>query len=174
MTASRHINTKSCDWGTPSKYVNAIKQFFSGAIDLDPCSNSHSIVKAKVEYKLPQDGLKESWDHSTIYVNPPYGRNKSNKTTISDWLNKCLDSHAEYNSEVIALIPVATNTKHWKNYIFGHADCVCFLYDTRLKFLVDGQEKGTGAPMACCLVYWGKDDEKFYHSFSGYGYVVNL
>jgi hypothetical protein len=174
MTAGRHINTTSQNWGTPLKYVNVVKYFFDGEISLDPCSNCHSIVNAKVEYKLPQDGLKESWNYPTIFVNPPYGSNKINKTTIKDWIKRCSDAHAEYGSEVLALIPVATNTKHWKYYIFGIADCICFLYDTRLKFLVDGKEGGKGAPMACAMVYWGQYEDKFYKVFKEHGYVVNL
>jgi hypothetical protein len=35
MSAGRSINTQSQHWGTPPKYVNAVKQFFNGDIDLD-------------------------------------------------------------------------------------------------------------------------------------------
>ena len=175
MTAGRKINSQSQEWGTPPKYVNAIKEFFGGEIALDPCSNNYSIVNAKVEYKLPQDGLTEKWNYKNVYVNPPYGRNKNNKTTIKDWIRKCLETHEQYSSEIIALIPVATNTRHWKQYIFDKADCICFLYDTRLKFLIDGKDEGKGAPMACALVYWGKNRYKFCEIFDGkYGSVVTL
>jgi len=128
---------------------------------LDPCSNSYSLVDAMVEYRLPQDGLWESWDYPTIFVNPPYGRNKINKITIKDWIQKCLETHIQYNSEVLALIPVATNTEHWKRYIFKKANCVCFLNDTRLKFLINGKDGGKGAPMACAIVYWGNNRKNF-------------
>ena len=46
MTAGRKINSTSQNWGTPEKYVNAVRKFFGGHIDLDPCSNEHSIVHA--------------------------------------------------------------------------------------------------------------------------------
>ncbi|MFA6922574.1 MAG: hypothetical protein WC216_12090, partial [Gallionella sp.] len=63
MTAGRTLNTVSQEWGTPEKYVQAVREFFGGQIDLDPCSNKYSIVQAKVEYKLPiHDGLKVSWN----------------------------------------------------------------------------------------------------------------
>ncbi len=39
-----------------------------------------------------------------------------------------------YGAEIIALVPVATNTAYWKKYVFDEADSVCFLYDTRLRF----------------------------------------
>ena len=45
MTAGRKVNTKSHHWGTPQKYVRAVKKVFGGEIQLDPCSNQYSIVK---------------------------------------------------------------------------------------------------------------------------------
>ena len=172
MTAGRKINAEKKDWCTPPKYVNAVKDFF-GEIILDPCSNADSIVKAKVEYILPKnDGLRDSWNFKTIYVNPPYGINKTNKTSIKDWISRCYHAYNEYGSEVIALIPVAVNTKHWKQYIFGKANAVCFLADTRLKFINGTNDKG--APMACAIIYWGEKGEKFYKHFSRYGAVIDL
>lgn len=175
MTAGRKINTKSQNWGTPPKYVEAVKQVFKGKIDLDPCSNKYSIVDAKVKYLLPEkDGLKESWNYPTIYVNPPYGKNKENGTSIKNWLIKCLQSHRIYQSEVLALIPVATNTNHWKKTIFGQATAICFLYDTRLKFLENGKNSGNGAPMACAMIYWGNHYQQFYDVFINYGAVIDI
>ena len=131
MTAGRKINTVSQEWGTPEKYVSAVREFFGGHINLDPCSNEYSIVHAKVEYRLPiHDGLRESWDSPTIYVNPPYGIDKERGTSIKDWLWKCATAHREFHSEVLALVPVATNTGHWKKFVFGKAAGVCFLSRT--------------------------------------------
>lgn len=175
MTAGRKVNTLSQSWCTPPKYVNAIKKFWGGEIELDPCSNEYSIVKANTEFLLPDnDGLTEEWNYKTIYVNPPYGSDRSRGTTIKNWLVKCVESHIKYHSEIIALIPVATNTGHWKKCVFGQASAICFLYDTRLRFLVDGMDTGKGAPMACCLVYWGNNYKQFYNSFIEYGAVVDI
>lgn len=175
MTAGRTVNTLSQDWGTPPKYVDAVKLFFNGTIDLDPCSNRFSIVRARTEYLLPfQDGLKESWNFPTIYVNPPYGADRESGTTIKDWLFRCADAHKKYNSEVLALVPVASNTKHWKKFVWGCASGICFLYDTRLRFLIQGQDSGKGAPMACAMIYWGKEYGKFYKVFIQYGATVDV
>lgn len=175
MTAGRQINTLSQNWGTPEKYIKAVKDVFGGKIDLDPCSNDHSIVKALVEYKLPKhDGLKESWDYPTIYVNPPYGLDREHDTSIKNWLRQCAGANQLYSSEVLALVPVATNTGHWKKYVFGKAASICFLYDTRLKFLVNGRNGGKGAPMACAMIYWGNNYNKFLKVFNEYGAVVDI
>ncbi len=175
MTAGRNIKSISQTWCTPPKYVCAVRKVFGGTIALDPCSNPQSIVRAEVEYQLPdRDGLRSSWDYPTIYVNPPYGADRKCGTTIKDWLRRCARAREECGSEVLALVPVATNTKHWKDYVFGVADAVTFLYDTRLKFLVNGIDGGKGAPMSCAMIYWGDHIERFEGIFLPFGAVVDL
>ena len=175
MSAGRTINSQSQSWGTPHKYVSAIKKFFDGVISLDPCSNEHSIVNAQTKFILPNhDGLHEDWNYPTIYVNPPYGADRLRGTTIKNWLDKCALSHKKYEAQILALVPVATNTNHWKQSVFGKAIAICFLYDTRLKFLENGTDGSKGAPMACAMIYWGNDYEKFYRIFIKYGAVVDI
>jgi DNA N-6-adenine-methyltransferase (Dam) len=176
MTAGRNNAVSfSHHWCTPPKYVCAIRKFFGGTIHLDPCSNDFSIVKAKIEYKLPEiDGLQADWNHPTIYVNPPYGADRERGTTIRDWLRKCAEAHARFGSEILALVPVATNTRHWKLYVWDSATGVAFLYDTRLRFLVNGRDGGKGAPMSCAMVYWGRDYERFAKTFLKFGAVVDV
>jgi hypothetical protein len=175
VSAGRTLNTLSQEWGTPAKYVDAVRDFFGGRIDLDPCSNEYSIVGAGTEYRLPKhDGLRESWDFAHIYVNPPYGIDKERGTSIKKWLCRCAMANKEFKSEVLALVPVATNTGHWKNNVFGKATGVCFLYDTRLRFLVNGQNGGKGAPMSCAMIYWGRDFDRFLSLFDKFGAVVDL
>jgi hypothetical protein len=176
MTAGRsNAWSLSKDWCTPPKYVNAIREFFGGRIELDPCSSEHSIVKADVEWILPEvDGLREEWNYRTIYVNPPYGADRERGTTIRDWLRKCAEAHSKYGAEVLALVPVATNTRHWKFYVWGAATAVAFLYDTRLRFLVNGRDIGKGAPMSCAMVYWGFRYHRFEQVFLKFGAVVDL
>lgn len=63
MSTGRTVNSQSQEWCTPPKYVKAVKEMFDGIIELDPCSNSESIVCAETEFILPQkDGLKEIWE----------------------------------------------------------------------------------------------------------------
>ena len=176
MTAGRNnAESLSQHWCTPPNYVNAIRAFFSGTISLDPCSNSHSIVNADVEYCLPEiDGLTASWNYRTIFVNPPYGSDRERGTTIRDWLRRCAEAHSKHGAEVLALVPVATNTRHWKLYVWGAATAVAFLYDTRLRFLVEGKHGGKGAPMSCAMIYWGLQYERFEKAFIRFGAVVDV
>lgn len=176
MTAGRNnALSLSKDWCTPPKYVKAVRDFFGGRIELDPCSNEYSIVKADVEWMLPEvDGLSAEWKYRTIYVNPPYGADRQRGTTIRDWLRKCAEAHSKHRAEVLALVPVATNTRHWKSYVWGAATAVAFLYDTRLRFLVNGRDAGKGAPMSCAMVYWGSQYDRFERVFLRFGAVVDL
>lgn len=167
MSAGRKNNSHKKDWNTPPKYIIPIKNFFGGQIHLDPCSNEFSLVKAITEYLLPVDGLSQEWNAPKIFVNPPYGR--SGAKSIYHWIKKGIESHLKYNSELIFLIPVATNTKHFKELIFNHFSVICFLNDTRLKFFNQGVEDKKGAPMACCLVYLGHRKQEFKKQFEQYG-----
>ena len=51
---------------------------------------------------------------------------------------------------------------------------MCFLYDTRLRFLIDGRDEGKGAPMSCAMVYWGDNYDAFFDVFIRYGAVLDL
>lgn len=167
-TAGRNSGYNKTYYNTPQKYVDAVLSVFD-EINLDPCSNLNSIVPAKVKYILPTDGLKESWSYERIYVNPPFGRGL-NKTSIYDWLEKCYLAN-KTGSDVIALIPVATNTKHWKNFVFN-SDVICFLNDTRLKFRIGESENNKGISISCAMIYWGSESEKFYDVFKNFGNCV--
>lgn len=169
MTAGRTVNAEKKDWNTPPKYSIPITKFM-GKIELDPCSNEASIVDADMNYIYPtNDGLLDEWDAKTVFVNPPYGR--SNGSGLYDWLLKSISEYEKYKFEVIFLIPVATNTKHFKEIIFVEYDAICFLNDTRLRFYNNGVEDKKGAPMACCLCYKGYRPDDFKSSFSKFGKV---
>ncbi len=176
MTAGRNsAESLSQHWCTPPKYATVIREFFGGAIALDPCSNCYSIVNAEMEYALPDvDGLRASWNYPTVFINPPYGRDRERGTSILDWLKMAAYANREHSSEVLALVPVAPNTKHWKLHVFGAAAAIAFLYDTRLKFLVNGRTGGKGAPMACAIVYWGEDYQRFEDYFLEFGAVCDI
>lgn len=172
MSAGRKNNANKKDWNTPPKYIVPITEFFNG-IELDPCSNKYSLVKSKYNFILPEtNGLSQDWNYKTVFVNPPYGRD--NGLSIFNWLEKGLGSYKKFNSELIFLIPVATNTKHFKELIFKQYTSICFLSDTRLKFYNGGKEDKKGAPMACCLVYLGNRKDDFMIKFSEFGKVFHI
>ena len=170
MTAGRKCITKNKEWYTPSFFMEHVYAVM-GEVSLDPCAATESAVKAVTKFILPTDGLVEQWEgYKTIFVNPPYGRDKIRGTSIKDWLRKCHNS-AQAGSEVIALIPVAPNTSHWKEFVFPSCDCICFLKEPRFKFEGAGKK---GAPMAICAVYWGKRKNKFAEVFKIIGSCMEV
>lgn len=135
---------------------------------MDPCSNTESSVGALTTYQLPTDGLNESWDFPTIYVNPPYGYDRARGTRIGTWVRRCSVAHVEHGSEIISLIPTATNTAYWQDLVFKYTHAVCFIREPRVKFYVKRGEKTKGAPMACSFLYWGTRVEAFCSAFGGH------
>ena len=175
MTAGRSSRgDKNKDWNTPQKYVDLILEFFDNEIDLDPCSNEYSILPASLQIMPPENGLSQNWNCDKIYVNPPYGRCSLSKTSIKDWFIKVRDTRDQYGGEILMLVPVATNTSHWKECVFNHASSICFLNDTRLKFLKDGKLCKKGCPMACCIIYYGDNLDKFHNVFKSSGNILNV
>ena len=174
MTAGRRIISNTKDWGTPPQLVESVRKVFGGSISLDPCSNENSLVQADKEYLLPtHDGLEESWDYPTIYVNPPYGSDARRGTRIAHWFTR-ISAAAVAGSEVIALVPVAPNTRHWKRDVFPVAAAVCFLYQPRVRFYLGGVEDPKGAPMSCAVIYYGCNITSFAREFRTHGAVVPL
>jgi hypothetical protein len=163
--------TVSASWNTPQWIVDVVREQF-GEIDLDPCSNEHSLVAARHNIILPIDGLKAPW-MGKVFCNPPYGRDKVRKTSILDW---CRKAHMErlrgHASEVLLLIPAATETKHWQDIIWPGAASICFLR-SRVKFLLDGKERA-GSTVGNAVVYFGLDRERFKEVWSKHGYVIDL
>ena len=75
---------------------------------------------------------------------------------------------------MLALVPVVSNTRHWKNFVFDKADATAFLYDTRLRFLKQGRDEEKGAPVSCAMIYWGSEYDRFEAVFSKFGAVGNI
>lgn len=174
MTAGRQSVSIAKDWCTPPSILTSVRMVFGGAIALDPCSNEHSLVAADKEYLLPDhDGLVESWEYETIFVNPPYGSDVSRGTRIAHWFARIHEA-ANAGSQVIALVPVAPNTNHWKHHVFPVASAICFLYQPRVRFYINGVEDKKGAPMSCAVIYYGEERERFAEAFAEHGAVVSL
>ena len=160
MIRAAMMSSERINWNTPENALHLVYRHM-GQIDLDPCSNPESIVKAELALSLENgdNGLTQPWE-GRVYVNPPYGRE------ISWWVLKCLrESKLPRCLEIIALLPARTDTgwfeECWK------ADAICF-WKGRLTFL--GAQHP--APFPSCLVYWGPQPERFYGIFSIAGKVI--
>ena len=72
------------DWCTPDWILELVRKVFNRPIDLDPCWNPNAHTNAVQSYTLPtNDGLADTWDFPTVFVNPPYGVAYIHKTDKS-------------------------------------------------------------------------------------------
>ena len=163
------------DWCTPPAILLAAKRALAGKIGLDPCSHKYSVVAAQREWALPyKDGLAEEWTQSTVFVHPPFPRDRENGTSINDWIAKCADSRRRHGGEIIALLPATPNAESWLRHVWPEARGLCFLFAKRILFIEGGREDGKGFRIACCVVFWGDSFERFEKEFCGLGAVVDL
>jgi hypothetical protein len=153
-----HFSSDSPEHYTPQVIIDATVDCL-GAIDLDPCSNSHDhpTIPAQRHFTIGDDGLAQEW-YGRVYMNPPYGR------AISAWVEKLDHEHTAHRViEAIALVPARTDTQWWQ-VLRDYA--VCFI-EGRLKFSGDGNDES--APFPSAVFYLGDNIGKFYYSFSHLG-----
>ena len=139
-----HFSSRVESWNTPPVVLSAITRAL-GAIELDPCSNTGSIVPARIAWILERDGdsLARSWRSSSssssrrsssglVYVNPPYA-------SIAEWIAKCAAEALEHRLELLALVPARTETRWWNAAIDSGA--IPGFWRGRLQFLSTGPKK---------------------------------
>jgi hypothetical protein len=149
------LPSQSIDHGTPEPVAEGIIYPVLGdPVDLDPCSNPDSIIRARRKVMLPEDGLAIPWRDKT-FVNPPYG-----DKLIKPFMEKIVSSYRHDGAEIIALIP-ANVSAEWFDIVATTARAA-FLWGPgeggrRVKFR--GNEHS--ATFASVVAYWGPDLPKF-------------
>jgi len=108
---------------TPDYVLDPIKVALGG-IELDPCTEPDNPTQAAHFYCPPNDGAVLSWNHRSVYCNPPYGEAKDR------WVERCI-SEGNFRS-VVLLIPSHTETRTFQKAL-GAADSVVFVR-ARLRF----------------------------------------
>jgi hypothetical protein len=191
---------QSNNWNTPPKLLEIIGNFFNGKIDLDPCSNSGSMVKAFRAYELPyNDGLVKTWHIyeggrvTNVFFNPPYGpyylsddktRQLSPKEynnlgkpkeftryTIKDWIKKAVQERGIGLIDGIGLVPArGVGNSTWQRLIWPKTDAICFL-SKRYPFWDNGKPAANSGTFDLALLYFGNCKGQFEKYFNAYGYV---
>ncbi len=118
------FSSKTGQWATPQEFFNKLDWRF-GPFDLDPCADAEN-AKCRKFFSEDKDGLSQSWEGHTSFVNPPYGRG------IEKWIKKAYEESRKDDTKVVMLIPARTDTKYWHQYVMK-ADEVHFVKG-RLKF----------------------------------------
>tara|TARA_R100000388_G_scaffold81685_1_gene60381 strand:+ start:732 stop:1202 length:471 start_codon:yes stop_codon:yes gene_type:complete len=142
-TTELMFSSKTNEWATPMSFYNKLASEFN--FTLDPCCTPET-AKCETFYTEQDDGLAQSWEGHTVFMNPPYGRG------IKDWIKKAYEESLKPNTKVVALIPSRTDTKYWHAYCMK-AKSIRFIKG-RLKF---GNSKNA-APFPSAVVVFDGDN----------------
>lgn len=161
MTSSVHYSSKSAEHYTPPEIIRLVLDFWqTDKVELDPCSNSKTEPNfpARRVFTKEDNGLQQSWEAETLFMNPPYGRE------IELWIRKLVEDHElGYVKEAIALVPGRIDTK-WFYLLTGYTAC---LVRGRLKFVGNTDP----APFPSVIFYLGTDNYRFSQHFLSLGSI---
>ena len=119
----------SDEWETPDWLFRALDTEFG--FTLDPCATKDN-AKCPVWFGKDIDGLHTLWDHSRIFVNPPY-------SNIEAWVHKAINEQCECT---VMLLPVRTDN-NWFGVLANAVSDEIRFYRKRIKFLENGIEMGS-------------------------------
>lgn len=156
-------------WCSPPEIADPLEEFYEGPVDVDPCSNSRSIIRARVAYT--SGGLVYPWclppamrPRYTGYENDPY--------SMADvWTRKMLAELRIRNlREHIRLSMFACSTKWWADMCREPKRNPRILALKRIPFLDPRPEKQGEPPQVCrfepALTYFGPRPERFTRVFA--------
>ena len=162
-------SSESAEWYTPATYIEAARQVL-GSIELDPasCELANLTVKASRYYDVYAHGLHQSWHAATIWLNPPYGREKDNQSSQEVWTCKLI---AEYETghvaQAILLVNASTSTG-WFQRLWNYP--ICFT-DHKIRFY--NERVAASQPThGNAFVYFGKMQTRFIEVFTRFGVVI--
>ena len=142
MNTNLMFSSEDMTWSTPQEFFDKLNEEFN--FTLDPCCVP-STAKCNIYFTPEVDGLKQSWEGHTVFMNPPYGRE------INKWLRKAYEESLK-GTIVVCLIPSRTDTKYWHDYCMKASE-IRFIKG-RLKF----GNSVNSAPFPSADVIFGKDE----------------
>lgn len=160
---------KNDEWLTPPEIMERL-----GSFDLDPCAATAPGRRwARTNISKSCDGLAvSSWcvefecstTRSRVWLNPPFNRYERPK-----WMKKM----AEHGNGIM-LIPAATETKAFFDYVWTKANAVCFVKGRPHFHYRDGKRASFNCGTAIALVAYGTENvEALVRSNLGKVVIVN-
>lgn len=162
-------------WNTPAYILDVVREFGGNEIALDPCSNPHSIVGAKLALTKEDDGLSRDWvavlesnglAGGLVFVNPPYDQEMLEKVFAH-----CAHQHGK-GVEIVALVPTK-NDQRWYQLAMKQASGYC-LVEGRVPFGKEGNWKVGASAFPLTIFHWGPDTEGFCALFASLGFCLDL
>lgn len=151
--------SKSNDWYTPVRYVEAARRVLGG-IDLDPasCAEANQTVQAARYFTEADDGLAQEWK-GRVWLNPPYGR------MAGGFIARLASQYeAGHVSAAVTLVSASAPSTSWFQPLWNAV--LCFT-DHRIHFNgVKGNTTGS------IFAYLGPHGDVFAEEFQQFGAVV--
>lgn len=174
VLAKPQQNSKSNEWYTPARYIEAAR-LVMGGIDLDPasCALANETVKASRYYSKEDDGLSKEW-YGRVWLNPPYGLvtpglRGSTKSLQRNFIMRIHDSYQSGEIEqAILLLLGASLCMPWFLPFWIYPVCIV---RQRIEFdRPDGKREHNG--YGNCFVYLGPNEARFIEVFSQFGRIA--
>lgn len=162
------LSSESNEWYSPSIYVEAARRVMRG-IELDPasCKFANETVQAERYYTIEQDGLLQSWDCRSMWINPPYGFYKG-KSSQGRWVGRLIyEFKAGHVKEAVLLVNAVTD-RRWFHLLLEFPICLTL---GRVNFYTEEGNK-SGPTHGSAFVYLGNRESEFIEIFSEFGAVI--
>lgn len=118
------MKSNNQSWATPDSVYFPLHEEFN--FTLDPCADETN-HKCDTYFTIEDDGLSQSWEGHTAFINPPYKYTKL-------WVEKACDEYIKNGVTSVLLIPARPDTKAWQEIIAPYAAQIRFLKG-RIKFV---------------------------------------
>lgn len=156
---------KSDWWCTPPEITKPLWDLFGGPVDVDPCSNERSIVRARLAFC--EGGLVRPWwtgTPGTVYQNDPYSQ-----ATV--WTDKMLYEMTNQRvTELVRLSMMSTSTQWWQD-MCEYPFCNPRILGIRRVAFLDPEAAEAGMKRQSCrfepaLTYFGPRTKEFTKTFA--------
>lgn len=150
---------------TPTVIIEAARIALGGVISLDPASSeeANERVQALRWYGKEADGLRQTWDANTVWMNHPFSREGNRK-----WIVKFLNSYATGYFSAGCCITFASTSEAWFVPLMQFPQC--FLHP-RTNYLRPDGTVYRGVTKGSVCTYLGPDMDLFAKSFRHLGTI---
>ena len=156
------------EWYTPSEYLEIVREFFGGTIELDAASSdaAQEEVRARTYFTKVDDALARNW-FGRVWLNPPYSQPE-----IAHFVTKLVrEFSAKRVTEAILLTHNFTDTA-WFHETASAAAAICFTKG-RIKFY-NAAGLGVASTQGSAFTYFGNRWADFAAHFMSVGFVVRV
>ena len=154
------------EWYTPIRYIDAVRDFYGGTIELDAASSEHAqqTIQAERYFTKDDDALSQEW-HGRVWLNPPYAQ-----PAMAEFVSKLIAEHAAGRvTEAVLLTHNYTDTA-WFHAIAEAASAICFTRG-RIRFYNTKDEEASPT-QGQAFSYFGGNLAEFVEVFRQFGFVA--